>query len=268
MERIAFLGTGRMGLPMAHRLLNAGFPLTVWNRTPARAEELVAAGARLAADPADAVRDADVVISMLADPAAVADVVAACVPALRAGTRLVDMSSIGPHAVRALADTLPAGVALVDAPVMGSVDRAAAGELLIFAGGDVAPVAGVLDHLGEVRPCGALGNGAALKLVMINAVVGSVALIGEALALADALELPDGTAEQALAAGPLAFAYGRATDTTSDFATQLAAKDVRLATEAAELPIAAAVLATLTAFPEIADDDLARLTPAVRKHRG
>ncbi|MDI2130662.1 NAD(P)-dependent oxidoreductase [Yinghuangia seranimata] len=268
MERIAFLGTGRMGLPMARRLIDAGHPLTVWNRTTARAEPLVAAGARLAADPADAVRDADVVITMLADPAAVRQVADAFAPALRPGTRVVDMSSIGPDAVRDLAATLPDGVPLVDAPVMGSVDRAAAGELGIFAAGDVDGVAGILGHLGNVTACGALGNGAALKLVMINAVVGSVALVGEALALADALELPPGTAERALAAGPLAFPYGRATDTKSDFAVSLAAKDVRLATEAAELPIAAAVLETLTAFPAIADEDLAKLTDAVRAARG
>ncbi|NUU21734.1 MAG: NAD(P)-dependent oxidoreductase [Streptomycetaceae bacterium] len=267
MERIAFLGTGRMGLPMARRLADAGYPLTVWNRTAARAEPLVAAGARPAADPADAVRDADVVITMLADPAAVQEVFAAFAPALRPGTRLIDMSSIGPDAVRSLARDLPRDVTLVDAPVMGSVDRAAAGELLIFAGGDPEPVTAILGHLGTVSPTGALGNGAALKLVMINAVVGSVALIGEALALADALDLPKGTAERALAAGPLAFAYGRATDTTSDFAVRLAAKDVRLATEATQLPIATAVFETLTAHPDIADQDLARLTDAVRGAR-
>jgi 3-hydroxyisobutyrate dehydrogenase len=270
MERIphiAFLGLGRMGLPMARRILDAGHPLTVWNRTASRAEPLVAAGARAAADPAEAVRDADVVITMLADPDAVRDVADAFVPALKPGARWAEMSSIGPDAVAALAARLPAG-ALTDAPVMGSVDRAAAGELLIFAGGDPGPVADVLGVLGTVTPCGPVGSGAALKLVMINAVIGGVALIGEALALADALKLPEGAAERALAAGPLAFAYGRATDTASDFAVRLAAKDVRLATEAAELPVASAVLATLTAFPDIADRDLAHLTPALRAARG
>ncbi|MGR6998085.1 NAD(P)-binding domain-containing protein [Yinghuangia aomiensis] len=71
MEHIAFLGLGRMGLPMARRLLAAGHPLTVWNRTAARAEPLAAAGARIAADPHDAVADADIVVTMLADPDAV-----------------------------------------------------------------------------------------------------------------------------------------------------------------------------------------------------
>lgn len=265
-QHIAFLGLGRMGLPMARRLLDAGYPLTVWNRTASRADALVAAGARAAVDPADAVRDADVVVTMLADPAAVRDVAGAFIPALKPGAHVVEMSSIGPEAVAELAAKLPAG-ALTDAPVMGSVDRAATGELLIFAGGDTTPVADVLAVLGNVTPCGPVGSGAALKLVMINAVIGSVALIGEALALADALALPEGVAERALAAGPLAFAYGRATDTVSDFAVRLAAKDVRLATAAAELPIAASVLATLTAFPDIADRDLAHLTPAVRGMR-
>ncbi|GAA4975332.1 hypothetical protein GCM10023205_47750 [Yinghuangia aomiensis] len=264
MEHIAFLGLGRMGLPMARRLLAAGHPLTVWNRTAARAEPLAAAGARIAADPHDAVADADIVVTMLADPDAVHAVVAAFAPALKPGTRVIEMSTIGPAALRAIAAELPDGVHLVDAPVLGSVDRAEAGELLIYAGGDTDQVTDVLAHLGTVLPCGALGDGAALKLVVINAVVGGVALIGEALALADALGVPAGAAERALAASPLAGPYARATATGSDFAVRLAAKDVRLAADAARLPIAEAVLATLTAFPDVADADLAQVTDRIR----
>ncbi|MFD7979223.1 NAD(P)-dependent oxidoreductase [Streptomyces sp. NPDC059071] len=261
LPKIAFLGLGNMGLPMARRLLDAGHPLTVWNRTPGKADALVADGAVRAADPAEAVADADVVITMLADPAAALAVADTMIPALRPGTQWIDTSTIGPDTVAELAARLPEGVTLVDAPVMGSVDRAATGELLIFAGGDTAPVAGVLDRLGTVTPCGGPGTGAALKLVLINAVIGGVALIGEALTLADSLGLPRDLALRTLGAGPLAGAVGRATATGVHFPVALAAKDVALATgaTAAKLPVLEAVHAALTADPSLAGEDLAAI---------
>lgn len=258
--RIAFLGLGLMGAPMAHRLLDAGRPLTVWNRTPARAEPFAARGARVAPSAAEAVSDADVVITMLADPAAVSAVLDAITPALRPGTRLIDTSSIGPDAVRAAAARLPAGVSLVDAPVMGSVDRAAAGDLLILAGGDSAPVQEILEHLGTVRQCGASGTGAALKLVLINAIIGGTVLAAEALVLGERLGLDGETVRDGLAASPLAALLQRALATTAHFPVTHAAKDVRLATAAADLPVGRAVLDRLTAFPDLAGEDLARLT--------
>ncbi|MFE0734519.1 NAD(P)-dependent oxidoreductase [Streptomyces sp. NPDC058855] len=258
-QRIAFLGTGSMGLPMARRLLDAGHPLTVWNRTAAKADALVAAGAVRATDPAGAVRDADVVLTMLADPAAALAVADAFVPALRPGTIWIDTSTVGPGAVRELTGRLPAGVTLIDAPVMGSVDRAASGELLILAGGDTTPVAEILERLGTVTACGGPGAGAALKLVLINAAIGGVALVGEALALAEALGLPRDLALRTLGQGPLAGAVARATATGSHFPVALAAKDVTLATTAtpARLPVLEAVHAALTADPALLAEDLA-----------
>ncbi|MEU5216434.1 NAD(P)-dependent oxidoreductase [Streptomyces sp. NPDC020807] len=255
-QRIAFLGLGSMGLPMARRLLDAGHPLTVWNRTAAKADALVADGAARAATPADAVRDADVVVTMLADPAAALAVADEILPALRPGTHWIDTSTVGPDTVRALAARLPEGVTLIDAPVMGSVDRAAAGELLILAGGDTVPVAAVLDRLGAVTPCGGPGTGAALKLVLINAVIGGVALVAEALTLADGLGLPRELALRTLSQGPLAGAVGRATATGSYFPVALAAKDVALATGAAKLPVLEAVHAALTVDPALLSEDL------------
>ncbi|MCX4980700.1 NAD(P)-dependent oxidoreductase [Streptomyces sp. NBC_00572] len=256
-QRIAFLGLGSMGLPMARRLLDAGHPLTVWNRTAAKADALVADGAVRAASPADAVREADVVITMLADPAAALAVADAIVPALRPGTHWIDTSTVGPDTVGVLAARLPDGVTLIDAPVMGSVDRAATGELLILAGGDTAPVAAVLDRLGAVTPCGGPGGGAALKLVLINAAIGGVALIGEALALAGALGLPRELALRTLAQGPLSGAVARATATGSYFPVALAAKDVALATAAAKLPVLESVHRALTEDPSLLGEDLA-----------
>ncbi|MFE6064846.1 NAD(P)-dependent oxidoreductase [Streptomyces sp. NPDC056431] len=255
-QKIAFIGLGSMGLPMARRLLDAGHPLTVWNRTAAKADALVADGAVRAASAAEAVREADVVITMLADPVAALAVADAIVPALRPGTHWIDTSTIGPDAVRVLAARLPDGVTLIDAPVMGSVDRAAAGELLILAGGDTAPVAAVLDRLGTVTPCGGSGDGAALKLVLIDAAIGGVALIAEVLALAGALGLPRELALRTLAQGPLSGAVARATATGSHFPVALAAKDVALATAVTELPILQAVHTALTGDPALLGEDL------------
>ncbi|WP_426403516.1 NAD(P)-dependent oxidoreductase [Streptomyces sp. R-07] len=256
-QKIAFLGLGSMGLPMARRLLGAGHPLTVWNRTAAKADALVTDGAAQAATPAEAVRDADVVITMLADPAAALAVADGLIPALRPGTHWIDTSTVGPDTVAALEARLPDGVTLIDAPVMGSVDRAASGELLILAGGDTAPVADVLARLGTVTPCGGPGTGAALKLVLINAVIGGVALVAEALTLAGALGLPRELALRTLAEGPLSGAVGRATATGSHFPVALAAKDVALAASSAKLPVLEAVHAALTADPALLGEDLA-----------
>ncbi|MEV7613746.1 NAD(P)-dependent oxidoreductase [Streptomyces sp. NPDC089799] len=262
-HRIAFLGLGGMGTPMARHLLASGLPLTVWNRTAARARPLVEAGAVLAATPAEAVRDADVVITMLADPEALLAVAGEMLPALRPGTHWIDTSTVGPDTVRALAARLPDGVTLTDAPVMGSVDRAASGDLWVLAGGPLpGPVAGVLERLGEVTECGPAGSGAALKLVLINAVIGGVALVNETLRLGQALGLPAGMLRTELAKGPLAGAVGRAFAEDSHFPVALAAKDVALATAHAPLPVLEAVRAALTGRPELAESDLSALRPA------
>jgi 3-hydroxyisobutyrate dehydrogenase len=168
MEKIAFLGLGSMGAPMARRLLAAGYPLTVWNRTAAKADLLSSDGAKVAATPAEAVADADVVVTMLSEPTVVREVVTAISPALRPGTYLIDTSTIGPLAFSEIMTGLPEGVTAIDAPVMGSTDRAASGELLLLVGGDPTPVQTILDQFGAVTRCGGPGDGAALKLVLIN----------------------------------------------------------------------------------------------------
>src|SRR4051794_15024881 len=129
MDDIAVLGLGRMGAPIARRLAEAGWAVAGWNRTPRGAPP----GVRLVDDPGAAAAGAGVVITMLTDGAAVREVLERARP--RPGAVVVEMSTIGPDAVRAVAAGLPAGVALVDAPVGGSVGAAAAGQLRIFAGG-------------------------------------------------------------------------------------------------------------------------------------
>ncbi|MFD3562283.1 NAD(P)-dependent oxidoreductase [Streptomyces sp. NPDC058686] len=268
MEKIAFLGLGHMGAPMARHLLDAGHPLTVWNRTPEKAAPLVERGAVLADSPADAVRDADVVITMLATPDAVSEVADAIVPELRPGTYWAEMSTIGPDAVQQLAARLGDGVALVDAPVMGSTDKAEAGELGILAGGDADRIEGVLAHLGTVTRTGAPGSGAALKLVVNTAVIGSVGLVAEAMALADALGLPEDVAKGALAAGPLGGAVARAFAQGVHFGSDLAVKDIALATGTTELPAMEAVLGHFkeaAADPALAHEDIARAVTRIRE---
>ncbi|MFE2146115.1 NAD(P)-dependent oxidoreductase [Streptomyces sp. NPDC059456] len=259
--KIAFLGLGSMGAPMAARLLGAGHRLTVWNRTEHKAAPLVAAGARLAAGPAEAVRDADVVVTMLSDPAAAHTVADAVIPALRPGTHWIDTSTVGPDTIHALAARLPDGVTLTDAPVMGSVDRAAAGQLWILAGGCPLPepVRTVLRPLGEITECGAPGTGAALKVVLINAAIGGVALVSEALALGRALGLPAELVRSQLARGPLAGAVARTFAEGSHFPVSLAAKDVALATAHASLPVLEAVGSVLAARPRPDTEDISAL---------
>lgn len=267
MEKIAFLGLGHMGAPMARQLLATGNPLTVWNRTAEKAKPLVGEGARLAADPAEAVRDADVVITMLAGPDAVRAVADAIVPELRPGTHWVEMSTVGPDVVRELAARVPDGVTLVDAPVMGSTDKAAAGQLGILAGGEADGVAHVLACFGPVTRTGPIGSGAALKLVVNTAVIGGVALVAEAMKLADALGLDEQTAMGALAGGPLGGAVGRAFATDVHFGSDLAVKDVALATAVTQLPAMEAVLGHYQAAAddlEVAHEDIARAVAHIR----
>jgi 3-hydroxyisobutyrate dehydrogenase-like beta-hydroxyacid dehydrogenase len=231
--KIAFLGLGKMGTPMARRLLDAGHPLVVWNRRAARTEPLVAAGARAAASPAEAVEGADVVITMLANGPALESVLFGpdgAARGLRSGACLVEMSTIGPAAVHGLAGRLPEGVGLVDAPVLGSVDKAASGGLTVLVGGECpGEVEAVLARLGTVRRCGPLGSGAALKLVLNAGMISALAVLDETLRLARALELPAELVRDALAAGPLGRSLERARSRDAQFAVASAAKDLDLA---------------------------------------
>jgi len=207
--KVGFCGLGLMGLPMAERLLAAGLELTVWNRTKDKAEPLVARGAIAAASPAEAARDADVVITMLATPEALEEVVfgsGGLAEGLRAGQTYLEMSTVGPDVVGDMAGRLPDGVRLLDAPVLGSVPQATAGELKIFVGGPQVAfdqVRIVLEAMGTPRRLGELGAGAAMKLV-VNSTLGALMTgLGEALALGDALGLDTAMVLDVLADSPI-----------------------------------------------------------------
>ena len=246
MTSIAFCGLGQIGAPMATRLVDAGCDVVVWNRTPERAEPLVERGARLASTPGEAADGADGVFTVLATPEAVEDVVLGehgVATRMRPPATLVEMSTIGRDAVLRLHERRPRGVGLLDAPVLGSVPQATDGELKIFVGGDdelFRRWEPVLQHLGHPRHLGPLGSGAAMKLVT-NWCLGLLMVgLGEALALADALGLPQHEVLDVLEESPIgASVRSKRSNIESDqwnprFKLALAAKDLRLVAEAAE----------------------------------
>ncbi len=175
--KVAILGTGKMGGAMARRLHAQGFELRLWNRTRKRAEQL---GVGEVFDtPAEATRDAEVVISMLTDPAAVRDAYLGPHGALEAeGSRIyIDSSTVDPKTHQALARVVEqGGSSFIEAPVLGSVPAVEAGKLFIMVGGERAAferLQAVLGALGDVRHVGALGSAARLKLVA-NSMLGVI----------------------------------------------------------------------------------------------
>jgi 3-hydroxyisobutyrate dehydrogenase len=173
---VAFLGLGAIGAPMAAHLARSGHALTIWNRTSSRARDSDAAraGARVAASAAEAVGDADVVITCLPQSSDVAELLAldggAVRNALRAGTLFVDCTSGDPATSRTIAAELSTrSIGFIDAPVSGGVAGAVAGTLTVMVGGDAEALERarpVLTYFaGKIVHCGAIGAGHALKAV-------------------------------------------------------------------------------------------------------
>lgn len=190
-ERIAFLGIGLMGAPMARNLLKAGFPLAAWNRHPAKAAALKSAGAAMAATPAAAARDADIVITMLANGPAVEAVMfggQGAATALKPEALVIDMSSSPPAMARDHAKRL-AGHAYLDAPVSGGTIGAAEARLAIMVGGDrtiFARAKNVFAALGRATLVGPIGSGQLAKLANQAIVAVTIGAVAEALLLASA----------------------------------------------------------------------------------
>ena len=186
---IAILGTGRMGLPMASRLCQAGLTVHAWNRNRARAEPLSALGATVHDEARAAMRQADIVISMLENGPVVEQVLfgLGTAQAMKAGALVVDMASIKPAEARDHADRLQAmGLRHVDAPVSGGTVAAEAGTLAIMAGGDAADLQQalpVLQHLGTTTHVGPHGAGQLAKLANQMIVGITIGAVSEALLL-------------------------------------------------------------------------------------
>lgn len=187
---VAFLGIGLMGTPMATRLCEGGYPLTVWNRTAPRLAPLLALGARAASSPAQAVQDADIIVTMLDAGPVVAAVIDAALPAIRPGALVIDMSSTAQSEAISLGHLLHArGIAFLDAPVSGGVIGAQQGSLAIMAGGTLAhyqQALTLLQLLGRPTLVGPVGSGQLAKLCNQLIVGGTIAIMAEALLLAQA----------------------------------------------------------------------------------
>jgi 3-hydroxyisobutyrate dehydrogenase len=190
---VAVCGLGLMGLPIAQRLLASDIRTTVWNRSPDAVRSAAARGARVAATPAEAAAQADLVITMLASPEALFEVVFGSGGIAAAAPRaLAQIGTVACEHMTALAARLPDGWDLLDAPVLGSVPQAVDGSLRLLVGADdavFARLSPVLARLGEPVHVGPVPNGSALKQVLLAANAPMVALLAEAIALGERLGL-------------------------------------------------------------------------------
>jgi 3-hydroxyisobutyrate dehydrogenase len=276
---VAVLGTGIMGSGMARSLLRAGLEVRAWNRTAERAQPLAESGARVEADAADAVRGADVVLTMLADGAAVRAAMEAAGPGLSAGQIWLQNSTVGIEATTDLAALAKHhDLRFVDAPVSGTRQPAENGQLLVLAAGpeDVRePLAPVLDAISAktiwLGDDGARATASRLKLVINSWVLATTQATAEAISLSEALGLDPTLFARTLAGGIADSAYLQmkaAAITTGDyspnFTATMAAKDAALIVQAGrdgnvDLPMAAAIAERMARTVEAGhgDKDLA-----------
>jgi 3-hydroxyisobutyrate dehydrogenase-like beta-hydroxyacid dehydrogenase len=279
---IAVLGLGAMGHAMAAKLQAAGHDLSVWNRTPGRDEDLVSAGATRADTPADAVRDVEVVVTMLTDPPALETVLFGpdgAASAIPETATLIEMSTVGPTAIASAAERL--SVPVLDAPVLGSVPSVEAGRLVILVGGDRAVFdrhVELLSVLGTPMYVGPSGSGAWLKLVNNAASTATLVALGELLALTDRAGLEIDAVLRGLEAGPLASLVERwrprlmGEDQSSYFRLALARKDLAIVFDEAErkdtdLTVAetAAARCDEAIAAGLGDEDFGAIVPFLRR---
>jgi 3-hydroxyisobutyrate dehydrogenase len=287
---IAFIGLGTMGAPMAERLLNAGYDVTVHNRTRAREEVLAQAGAKRAASPEEAAQEADIVFTMVSDTPDVQEVVLGewgAIHGMKAGSVLVDMSTISPSVTRDIAEALEAGgLEMLDAPVSGGSEGAENGALSIMVGGKgeiLERVRPVLEHLGKtIMLLGPVGSGQLTKAINQVIIAGVYASVAEGLAMGLAAGIDLTAARQALsggAAGSWVLA-NRAENMIAGryplgFRTRLHHKDLGIALEAARelgvpLPLGAYVEQLETGLMKrgYGEEDVSNIARVVREAAG
>jgi len=203
---VAFIGLGIMGGPMAANLVKAGFDVVGYNRSPEKVKELVEKGGRGAEDVASAVREADVVITMVPDSPDVEAVSGEVFAGAREGTLYIDMSTIRPDvAVRVAEAGREAGVRVLDAPVSGGEAGAVEGSLSIMVGGsaeDFADARPVLDAVGKtIVHVGPAGSGQTVKAANQLIVAGNIQLLAEAVVFLDAYGVDMRSALEVLGGG-------------------------------------------------------------------
>jgi len=272
---VGFIGLGLMGKPMARNLLKAGFPLVVWNRTPARAADLVQEGAKLGASPRETAGQVDVLITIVSDPQAVEEVLwgaNGAIEGLRRGSVLIDSSTVSPDLARRTAFACEArGVDYLDSPVTGGTWGAEKGEVVFMIGGKsevferVKPVFSAMGK--KFFLLGPNGAGQTVKLAMNLILALQVDALAEALALVTHAGI---AGERLVEVMQSSMARAGVLDVKAplmlkkefpaSFPLRLMHKDMRLALELAKqegitLPAAAAAYGTYTAVKDASKDD-------------
>ena len=274
--KVGLIGLGLMGKPMGMNLLKAGFPLTVWNRTASRADELISAGAKFAQSPRELAANSEFVISIVSDPGALEEVLwgqNGAMEGLQRGSIYVDSSTVSPTLARKVATACEErGVRFLDGPVTGGDWGAKKGELVFMVGGDAAVLAEaepVLRVLGKKWfHLGPYGAGQTIKLAMNLILALEVDALAEAMALVTAAGLQG---EKLVEVMQSSMARSGVLDIKSQnllkgdykpsFPLRLMHKDMRLALELAqqthvELPAAEAAYKTYSTVKESAKEDL------------
>ncbi|MBA3534459.1 MAG: NAD(P)-dependent oxidoreductase [Ardenticatenales bacterium] len=249
MEQVGFIGLGIMGMGMARRLIDAGYPVTLWNRTASRAETLIEQGAIWAESPRAVAARSDIIITIVSDTRDVEEVIlgeSGVLHGVRAGSLVIDMSTISPVATQAIAAHLARqGAAMLDAPVSGGSEGAAMGTLSIMVGGsdeDVARARPVLETMGKrITHVGGNGAGQVVKLMNQIVVVGNCLAMCEALLFAQKSGVDVRRAWEAISAGAAGswMLTNRGPqilerDWRPGFTIELQQKDLRLVLEAAD----------------------------------
>jgi len=212
MTKAAFIGLGRMGHGMAGRYLDAGFSVAIWNRSKAKAEDLIARGARWAASPADAADGADAVVTMVADDGASRAVWLdkdGAAAKMKPGALAIECSTVSyQHALDMARDLRGRDLIYIDCPVTGLPQAAAAGKLTLLVGANAADLDRAKPYLAPIgnviRHFGAVGTGTVFKL--INNLMGAVqiASLAEGIAMAEQAGLDMNLVAEALATGAVA----------------------------------------------------------------
>jgi len=287
-EKIAFLGCGIMGAPMARRLLEAGYDLRVWNRDSEKSIPLEEAGARRCDTVAEALAGASLLLTMLSDGPATRAVLAegALLSELENGALWLQMATVGiPETTRLIELSRAKGCAFVDAPVLGSRQPAEQGSLIVLASGDEAVKArsqAIFDCVGaKTHWLGAAGQSSRMKLLVNNWILGLLGSLAETLSFSRALQLPPEQLLEIIAGGPLDNAFVQSKGKSMlegeyhpSFPLRHAHKDAALIDEAARsaslsLDITRAVRAHLEHAEQEGhgDQDMAALFEAIRRAR-
>jgi len=281
---VALLGTGIMGAAMARNLLEAGMEVRAWNRPTEKAEPLAEAGATIFEDPTEAARDADFLLTMLADADAIEEVLGdGVLPALSDDAVWLQMSTVGERGNATLAHlAASSGVAYVDAPVLGTKAPAEQGQLVVLASGPepvrarCGPVFGAVG--GKTVWLGEAGEGSRLKLVVNNWIVGLLGVLAETIAFARTTAVDPQKFLETIGGGPLGLPYAQMKgammieeDFPTSFSARLARKDAALVLDAAEargldMAVASAVAARFDEAIEAGhgEDDMAAVYEAAK----